>query len=708
MSLLWAMLMLLGTWLVAGLTVLCLGSAVWRWLGLESGSGAAVEPEPTAKSENDDLMPDRFRSAHPSPQSFVGPLDTLLRASLSFGLGLVALVALLSAWHLVLPVNILAVGFVLIVAGLCGTCALPELRASFAAIAKAGRPVLIAWAVLGVWLSNRAGAGAELAVTGLAWYPIVGWADAYPAVPGVGNLNPVYGWNAGGLLVSALLSEGPWVGRVGQASNGWLLWWISLPALVACAKLLRTKTEKSRGYVDTPGVSKKTSIGDVYDAVWLAPVVVLGMGAAVTDPLPGVGAGVLLWLAGGALLRMSGPDEPHRGRRIDGLLAALLCCFGAIAWDPMSLLPALLLTGFAAWRLLKTERAWVEGRRPTRSIGFDHEKLPGLQARAGAIVAIGLAAGCVLVLWAARNVILTGTLAFPLSTAGALPVDWAVTARDASLDRWLPRPEPLDAAFGSAAVILVPALAGGVLMLAWLGRGGAEGRWKQCAAAGLMLSLAGLAWFATGRGVSGFGAAWGALAAGLALNARAVVQRGRPVKGPSGVALLGGLGAAAVALAVVHVLTAGGAALWPMGKQAQAALALDTHDDDEAKPAFDPTDLIPVRVPTVGDAGLAERITPDLQPWFSRWGVEVAITAAPVVVLNDPAEENDESLAGPLPWAAPQPSMTQAPSLDLQYRSDDENVRAGFRINRTDPGSFADPEWRTRSADRQRNGNSGS
>ncbi|MEM7577604.1 MAG: hypothetical protein AAF328_09020, partial [Planctomycetota bacterium] len=615
MSLLWAMLMLLGTWLVAGLAVLCLGSAMWRLLGLERGSGAGIVPEPTATSENHFEMPDRFRSAHPSPQTFVGPLDALHRAGLSFGLGLVALVALVMAWHLVLPMNILAVGLVLIVAGLCGVVAMPELRSSVAAVMKAGTPVWFAWALLGVWLSNRASAGAELSVTGLAWYPIVGWADAYPAVPGVGNVNPVYGWNAGGLLVSALLSEGPWVGRVGQVANGWLLWWVSLPAFAACAKLLQTKTEKTRSYVDTQSPNKKTTLGDIYDAAWLAPVVVLAMGAAVTDPLPGVGAGVLLWLAGGAVLRMSGPNEPHRGRRIDGLIAALLCCAGAAAWDPMSVPAALALGVFAAWRLMKSERAWVEGRRPTRSIGFDHEKLPGLQPRAMSVVAVGLAAACVLALWATRNVILTGTLAFPLTTAGTLPVDWAVSAREASLNGWLPRPEPVDAAIGGAALILLPALLGGVLMLAWLGRGGAEGRWKQCAGAGFALVLAGLAWFLTGRGVSGFGAAWGALAAGVALNARAVVQRGRPAKGPSGVALLSGLAAAAVALAAGHVLTAGGATLWPMGKQAQAALALDDEPADAEPITTDLAKLIPIRLPQLGDAGLAQRITPDLQPW---------------------------------------------------------------------------------------------
>ncbi|MEM1098031.1 MAG: hypothetical protein AAGH92_04515 [Planctomycetota bacterium] len=702
MSLLWAMLMLLGTWLSTGLAVLCLGAGLWRLLGLERGDGAAVEPEPSATSENDALLPDRFRSAHPSPQTFVGPLDSLYRASLSFGMGLVAIVAILSAWHLVLPVNFLAVGFVLMLAALAGVVAMPELRAACLAAGRAGKPVLVAWAMLGVWLSNRAAAGADLSVTGLAWYPIVGWADAYPAVPGVGNVNPVYGWNAGGLLVAALLSEGPWVGRVGQAANGWLLWWVSLPALAACVKLLQSKTEKPRAYVDTQSPAKKTTIGDIYDAAWLAPVVVLAMGAAINDPLPGVGAGVLLWLAGGALLRMSGPDEPHRGRRIDGLIAATLCCFGAMAWDPMCVPPAMLLAGFAAWRLLKTERALVEGRRPTRSIGFDHEKLPGLQARAGAVVAVGLASACVLGLWAARNVVLTGMLAFPLTTTGALPVDWAVSPRDASLDGWLPRPAPLDAVIGAAAPMLLPALAGGALMLAWLGRGGAEGRWKQCAAAGLMLTLAGLAWFATGCGISGFGAAWGALAAGVALNARAVVQRGRPVKGPSGVALLGGFGVAAVVLAAGHVLTAGGAALWPMGRDAQAALALQADDDMDASGSVGVADLMPIRIPFVGDAGLAPRITPDLQPWRSRWGVEVAITASPISTDDDPQASDLTGPAGPLPWAAPQPSMTQAPSDDLRYRGGPDDLRAGFRIDRTDPGSFADPAGQMRSADRVR------
>ncbi|MEM8781575.1 MAG: hypothetical protein AAGE65_01860 [Planctomycetota bacterium] len=698
MSLPWAMMMLLVTWTAAGAVALCLGSALWRLLGLERGAGLAVEPSEPAASENDFALPDRFRAAHPPPQTFVGPLDTLHRATLSFGLGLVALVALLSAWHLVLPVNPLACGALLIAAALAGVWAWPELSASLAAVRKSGRTVLVVWALVGVWLSNRAAGGAELAVTGLAWYPLVGWTDAYPAVPGLGNLNPVYGWNAGGLLVSSWLSEGPWVGRVGQVSNGWLLWWVSLPSVVACGKLLEQTRDKPRTYVDTQGVTKKTTIGTVYDACWLTPVVVLGMGTAVTDPLPGVGAGVLLWLALGALFRASGPDEPHRGRRIDALLAALVCAVGAGAWDPMAWPAALVVSALIAWRLMKSERAWVEGRRPTRSIGLDHEKLPGLQARSGGVAAAGVLAAVVMLLWAARNVVLTGYVAFPLSTAGALPLDWTLAASDArGLTDWLPRASPVDSIVGGLGIVDLPALVGVVLVLAWLARGGSEGRWKFCGLAGVAAVLAAASWFLSGRGVGAFGPAWATLAIGLALNARAVVQRGRPAKGPSGMALVGGLGVASIVLSAVHVLTFGGASLWPVGPQAQAALAIDQQPqarDDDAQ--F--SKLLPVRLPFTSTAGLAERITPDLRPWLSRWGVEVALTAPPLTIPTP----NADAPAGPLPWAAPQPSMTQAPSVDLQYRGGPDQLRAGFRIDRTDPGSFADPTRPTRSADRQR------
>ncbi len=710
MSLLLAMLMLLGTWLVAGLATLCVGAAVWRLLGLERGEGAAVEPSaPPSGSktpENAFELPERFRAAHPSPQTFVGPLDTTYRAGLSFGLGLVGLVAVLSAWHLILPVNLLAVGVVLVIASLAGAWALPELRSAVWAVIQAGWPVLIVWLLVGVWLSNRAAAGAELPVTGLAWYPLVGWIDAYPAVPGVGNVHPVYGWNAGGLLVSGLLSEGPWIGRVGHASNGWLLWWLALPALLAWKKLWEPAHEKPRAYIDTQGVTRKTTIGTVYDAAWLAPLLVLGMSAAVTDPLPGVGAGVLLWLAGGAALRSSGPDEPHRGRRIDTLIAALLCCAGAAVWDPMMLPSAGVLGAFVLWRLLKSERAWVEGRRPTRSIGFDHEKLPGLQARSGAVTAALAMSACVLALWLARNVVMTGTAAFPLTTAAALPVEWAVSARDASLEGWLPRAAPIEAALGGLAVFVLPTVLGGVLLMAWLGRGGAEGRWKQCGGAGIALALAAVAWFATGRGIGAFGPAWAALAAGVALNARAVVQRGRPIKGPTGPALAGMLGGGALVLAAAHVFTGGGAALWPMGKQAQASLALDDRPDVDA--AFNPARLVPIRLPFIEAAGLAERRTPDLLPWFSRWGVEVALTAAPFVPPNNHDPPTNEVAAGPLPWSAPQPSLSEAPSDHLRYRSGPDNLRAGFVIDRADPGSFSDPSRGVRSADRDRAAGGGS
>lgn len=715
MSLLLAMLMLLGTWLLIGSAVLCLGAGVWRLLGLERGAGEAVEPPASETSENLDLLPDRFRLAHPPPQLFVGPLDAMHRAAMSFGLGLAALAAFLMAWNLALPVALPAILAVGMLAMLSGVWAWPEIKAALRTVLQAHVTVLIGWLLVGVWLTNRAASGAELAVTGLAWYPLVAWIDAYPAIPGVGNLNPIYGWNAGGLLVSGLLSEGPWVGRVGHASNGWLLWWLSLPALVAWSQLWAAgkanRDRRPRGYVDAQNSARKATVGCVYDAAWLVPLAVLAMGTAATDPLPGVGAGLLLWLAGGAVLRMSGPDEPHRGRRIDALIAALLCCVGAAVWDPMAIPAACVLGVVVIWRLMKSERAWVEGRRPTRSIGFDHEKLPGLGARSGSVTAVAAIASCVLGLWMARNVVLTGLPAFPLTASAGLPLEWAVSSRDASLNGWLPRPEPVNAAIGAAAIVFVPALAGVILVMAWFSRGGAEGRWKACGGPALALAAAAGAWLVTGQGISAFGPAFAAMAAGLALNACAVVQRGRPVKTPAGSTLAGTLGIAALLLATVHVLTAGGAALWPMGPRSQAAMARESPNENSGtssdEVAVSPGKLMPIRLPTTPTAGLAPKRQPDLQPWRSQWGVEVALTAASpmaAIIERDP----DEPATGPLPWSAPQPSLTQAPSEFLRYRGGPDKPEAGFVIDRGEPGSFAQPDRRFRSADRDQSPRDGS
>ncbi len=776
MSILAVMLMLLATWLSAGAVVLGLGVSAWRLCGLECWKGMTPGvPIPP------DLLFDEEGGLR-GPHDPRGRGDAVWRVWCAWWLGLIVLVGLLQAWHLVFALNGISLGVVGLL-GLSGAwwCR-AELALAWSQLCERGadvlvhgparkgsdtsakrsgvKGILIAWLIGGIWLANRASGFSVEPSTGLAWLPLVRWADGYAAVPGVGNVSPVYGWNAGWLLVCSWLSVGPWDGRIGHVGGGWVLWWLWLWAVLGWSAVVQeVRTLRTPHGVDPhaaaqraaarPGAAttaSKLGVGAIYAAALAVPVWVLGMGPGVTDPLPGLVSAVLVLVAAACVLRACGPDESHRGRRIDALLVSAGLCLGGLALDPMAAPALLAMLGFVAWRLMKSEGAWVEGQRPTRSIGMEHEKLPGLAARSSSVSAVGLAAGSVVTLWVARNVLLTGYPLFPLRKIG-LPVDWAVPAGMADVARWLPRCAPGEMLGGTLGGVVFPAVVGLGGLMAWFGRGGGEGRWKSCAGLGAVLLVGVAGWYGvSARGLSATGPAWALAAIALALNARTIAQRGRPVKGPTAPQLATIMAGVAVVVGALHLATGAGTGLWPMGRDVRRALAAQTQSDADDSNASRPTrrttsrwstrpteepglstprvvitepnvepamnDLdegdatawLPVRIPGLSEGGLEERREPALRAWVSRWGVEIGLSTP------DPDGDSqgwsggavtfDASTPGGvgLPWWANQPSVLAEPSEHLRYRGG--SMRRGFMIDRRGTGSYLDESPTVRSAER--------
>ena len=139
-----------------------------------------------------------------------------------FWLGWALALGLMQFWHFVFPVND---ALVLLFAA-ASVCLLLWRRRSLrrAAGRLAGdKPFLLLYALLALWMSNRA-LGMPIAFdTGFRDIQAVMWIDAYPIVPGLGNLFSSLAFNQSVYLYDALLDTSIWSGRSYYIATGLLL-----------------------------------------------------------------------------------------------------------------------------------------------------------------------------------------------------------------------------------------------------------------------------------------------------------------------------------------------------------------------------------------------------------------------------------------------------------------------------------------------------
>ncbi len=138
--------------------------------------------------------------------------------SQAFWLGYGVAIAVLQLWHLALPVDA-RVLVVLSTLGLAGWIRGP--------VGSAAPRLDPRWALVGViaiaWVANRALGPTALFDTGMYHHPSVAWSNAYPIVPGLGNLHGRLAFNSGALLFDALFDIGPMDGRALHVANGLLV-----------------------------------------------------------------------------------------------------------------------------------------------------------------------------------------------------------------------------------------------------------------------------------------------------------------------------------------------------------------------------------------------------------------------------------------------------------------------------------------------------
>ena len=124
---------------------------------------------------------------------------------LSVWLGWVTVLFVLQLWHLAFPVHWSALAILSVVATAGHVLAGPETWKSVARGAMRHAPALVAFAVVTVWLADRAVFRLVNGDSGLYHVPTIEWLTAYPIVPGLGNLHARYGFNQSYFLYAALI-----------------------------------------------------------------------------------------------------------------------------------------------------------------------------------------------------------------------------------------------------------------------------------------------------------------------------------------------------------------------------------------------------------------------------------------------------------------------------------------------------------------------
>jgi len=318
---------------------------------------------------------------------------------LAFWIGLAVVTLFLLGWNLFLPITGWASVFVLI-AGALGLWAVRrDLAAGLARRDWRPSPLCLALLMLAaLWLANLSMGALANRDSGLYHMQVVRWAERYPAVPGIGNLDGPLAFNNSSLLFDALLSAGPWEGRANHLANGLLvLVWLA-QAIVAGARLAAGDRRSRR----------------LFEFLLLGAIVSLalhGRASSFVTDLPTS----LVVLAATAAIHALLSDADAAGPEADFRLVSIAALL-ALAVTFKSNAAVFAATGLPLAIVFWLRHSTPDAKRRTRTIGW----------ALGAV--LGLA-----VCWTARGVVLSGYPLFPAPVAG-LSVEWRVPVEHAEAE----------------------------------------------------------------------------------------------------------------------------------------------------------------------------------------------------------------------------------------------------------------------------------
>lgn len=318
----------------------------------------------------------------------------------AFWLGWILALAMMQLWHFVLPVNDL----LLLLLALLAMLALWGQRRQFAlAVRRIAKDWLffLLLGLLALWMSNRA-LGAPVAYdTGFRDMQAVMWIDAFPLVPGLGNLFSSLAFNQSVYLYDALLDAFVWSGRSHYIATGLLVMAYLVYATKAALNLCRCGADTALRWswifatLTMPYVLH-------YTVTW----------GGITHFLTDTAVDLIGFLSMLYLL------DYLQDRRADGIPRNYL----------IFRLAFVIVTGF----IIK-QSYFIFGFMIcvfVILVWFQHNKArinPGILARA--FMPIAIVACVMLIPWMARGIVTSGYIAYP-QTIGRVDVDWAIPVND--------------------------------------------------------------------------------------------------------------------------------------------------------------------------------------------------------------------------------------------------------------------------------------
>jgi len=327
-------------------------------------------------------------------------------------------VACLQIMHLVLPVDS-RIGLVIAIFGVWGLFLNRDgLKDLFR---KQKSAMLIACACIiisAVWLAIHATTQPTVYDVGLYHLNAISWAATYPVVPGLGNLHGRLGFNSSYTLYAAMLNFGPFESRAHHLASGFIF-------MLLLARCLM-------GFVFLFCGARKVQRTHVFDACFLAPLLVYILHIGVSNPWPDMAVMAIGIILGSELFGMiitskrvesglahteASGEWGTRELMYRVLVVVIIATIGVTVKMNFAVLGGLIvLSTFVAVLTLKRETAIL-----TRAM----------------LAKVMIAVLIILVPWGIRGVILSGYVAYP-SLFGGLDVDWAVPAHMADNERsWI-------------------------------------------------------------------------------------------------------------------------------------------------------------------------------------------------------------------------------------------------------------------------------
>lgn len=316
--------------------------------------------------------------------------------------------AALQIWHIVFPVNTVALVLV-VCAGLCGLwVARGAIRQALSAGPSSGRRAFAAVVVLSIaWLASHTTSYPKLFDSGLYHVTNVKWVYTYPVVPGLSNLSREFGHNCAYFLYAALLDVGPFADRFHHLASGILI----------AAAIFRICISGWQLFAGTDHTKPK----HFFDVIFVSLLVYLTVGeyGFGSTPSPDLALYVLGFMAATmllSLLSVGGIVKAGAGAESEQALSWRFISIALLAGTGV----AIKLSSIGLFGAISVLIAVVFVLRARATKRFNR------------VAAIGVAtiAFLIFVPWTARSIILSGYVGYP-STVLAAPVEWKVPEADA-------------------------------------------------------------------------------------------------------------------------------------------------------------------------------------------------------------------------------------------------------------------------------------